>query len=53
MKTIWKIILGVLASIIFIVVAALVAVNTDYVQNKALHYATEKLSKKLQMPLMR
>ena len=51
MKTIWKIILGVLASIIFIVVAALVAVNTDYVQNKALHYATEKLSKKLQMPL--
>ena len=51
MKTIGKIILGVVAGVIFLVLAALLVVNTDFVQNKALQYATGRLSEKLQMPL--
>lgn len=48
MKVLLKIAGGVLGSIILLLTLALIAINTDYVQNKALHYATEKLSEKLQ-----
>ena len=48
MKTLLKIIGGLLGSVILIVIAALIAINTDYVQNKALHYATGILSERLQ-----
>ena len=51
MKTLGKIILGVVAGVIFLVLAAVLAINTDFVQNKVLQYATNRLSEKLQMPL--
>lgn len=51
MKTLLKITGGLLIGIIILIVVALIAVNTDYVQNKALKYATHQLSEKLQMPV--
>ena len=48
MKTILKVIGGIVGTIILLVVAAVIAINTDFVQNKLLHYATGKLSEKLQ-----
>ena len=51
MKTIGKIILGLVAGVILLVLAVVLAVNTDFVQNKVLQYATNRLSEKLQMPL--
>ena len=47
MKTLLKITGGILATIILLMIIAFIAINTDYVQNKALHYATEKLSERL------
>ena len=51
MKTLLKIIGGLIGVIIILLLVALIAVNTDYVQNKALKYATHLLSEKLQMPV--
>lgn len=51
MKTIGKIILGLIAGVIFLVLAVLLTINTSFVQNKVLQYATGRLSEKLQMPL--
>ena len=47
MKTLLKITGGILTTIILLMIIAFIAINTDYVQNKALHYATEKLSERL------
>ena len=47
MKTILKIIGGFLLTCIILIGVALVVINTDYVQNKALQYYTTKLSNKL------
>ena len=48
MKTILKII-GIIIGICLLLVATIViAINTDFVQNKILKYATAKLSEKLQ-----
>lgn len=51
MKTLLKIIGGIAGGIILLAIVALIAVNTDYVQNKALEYATKRLSEKLQTPV--
>ena len=47
MKTLLKITGGIVGGIILLMIVAFIAINTDYVQNKALHYATEKLSERL------
>ena len=51
MKTLLKIVGGLVGFIILLVVVVLIAINTDYVQNKALQYATKQLTEKLHMPV--
>ncbi|MBE6289381.1 MAG: hypothetical protein E7100_03995 [Bacteroidaceae bacterium] len=50
MKTLLKITGGLIGGIFILLLVALIAVNTDFVQNKALQYVTRHLSEKLQMP---
>ncbi len=50
MKTLLKITGGLIGGIFILLLVALIAVNTDFVQNKALQYITRHLSEKLQMP---
>mgnify|MGYP007069920125 CR=1 FL=1 len=50
MKTLLKITGGLIGGIFILLLVALIAVNTDFVQNKALQYVTRILTEKLQMP---